>query len=195
MTTSKFRFWAFVFYPDFYSVDSLIKELKKLHIDFVCSPCHTPDEEIKKSHYHIVICWSGPTTSNHINENVLGSIDPEIFKNCTLAFPLYQVNGYLRYLTHLDDPGKQQFDGVKPFIYGSTASNQYEEAVAVGDYDRVLITKEICDFVNDNCISEFPDLLEYASNNFPKWAYVLYKSVPDAVKLSINSNRWRFKKC
>ena len=65
----KKRSWAFVLYPESAPTDWL-DLLTQKGVPFCVSPLHdkdvNPTGEIKKSHYHIILNYSGPTTFNSV---------------------------------------------------------------------------------------------------------------------------------
>lgn len=195
--TEKFRYWACILYPDEVNFPKdYLDILDSFHCDLILSPLHSPDqnprsdekgfEAHKKRHYHLVICWNGPTTQRMI-ESLLEKLGPCVTK----PFPVYQVNGYIRYLIHADNPEKEQFENGKEELtcFGRSAE-QVEEAFEIGDYDKVKLTKDINNFIFDKYVVEFADLLYYAYNNEPKWAYLLDKQVPKSTQELIRSLRY-----
>ena len=63
----KKRNWAFVLYPESAPKDWK-EQLSKTGLEGAISPLHdkdvNPTGEPKKAHYHIIICYPGPTTFN-----------------------------------------------------------------------------------------------------------------------------------
>lgn len=105
MSNQKSRYWAFVVYPE--SAPGDWREiLQRTGLQFAVSPLHDkdldPTDEEKKSHWHVIAVWDGPTTyatAQRIRQNVNGA----------LAIPLNSVKGYYRYFTHKDNPEKHQY--------------------------------------------------------------------------------------
>ena len=103
----KKRNWAFILYPE--SAPKNWKEiLTQTGLQCAISPLHNLDinsetGELKKEHYHIILCFSGPTSYNVVKD-ITDSL------NCPVPQPLQQVKGYYRYLTHLDNPEKYQYN-------------------------------------------------------------------------------------
>ena len=102
----KKRNWAFVLYPE--SAPENWKEIIQISgLVAAISPLHNKDTdptgEPKKPHYHIILCYAGPTSYRVVNQFVngkLGQPRPE---------PIEQVRGYYRYFTHKDNPEKAQY--------------------------------------------------------------------------------------
>lgn len=104
-TNVKKRNWAFVLYPES-APENWREVLAETGLQCAVSPLHEfdvdPTGELKKAHYHVILCYSGPTSFNVVNQlcNSLNQPIPQ---------PLEQVKGYYRYLTHKDNPEKYQY--------------------------------------------------------------------------------------
>lgn len=102
----KKRNWAFVLYPESAPADWM-EQLEATGIQCAISPLHEfdtdPTGELKKAHYHIILCYPGPTTYNNVN-SLCDSL------NQPIPQALEAVRGYYRYLTHKDNPDKYQYD-------------------------------------------------------------------------------------
>lgn len=96
----KKRYWAFVLYPE--SAPENWKEiLQQTGLSCCVSPLHdkdiNPTGEPKKAHYHIILCYSGPTTDTHgltaIITAPLSLISSITSKSCSpLVVPLPYVD-------------------------------------------------------------------------------------------------------
>ena len=103
----KKRNWACILYPES-APENWRQILSKTGLQCAISPLHNLDVneetgEIKKEHYHIILCFNGPTSYNVVKDitDSLNSPAPQ---------PLQQVKGYYRYLTHMDNPEKYQYN-------------------------------------------------------------------------------------
>lgn len=102
----KKRNWAFVLYPESAPADWR-ERLQATGLQCAISPLHdidvNPTGEPKKAHYHIIVCYSGPTSFSVVKAltDSLNQPHPQ---------PLEQIRGYYRYLTHKDNPEKAQYD-------------------------------------------------------------------------------------
>lgn len=102
----KKRYWAFVLYLE--SAPSNWRDLlTQTGLPCCISPYHdhdvNPDGAPKKPHYHIILCYSGPTALTAIKPLVVDTLHQP------LPIPLESVKGYYRYLTHKDNPEKYQY--------------------------------------------------------------------------------------
>lgn len=83
------------------------------HLPVACSPLHQPDEECRKAHYHVIIDMDTATSEDYMKSWAQVNIG----SNGTVLFPVGSPKSYYRYLTHKDNPEKEQFD-VSPALYG-----------------------------------------------------------------------------
>ena len=103
----KKRNWAFILYPES-APENWRQILSETGLQCAVSPLHNLDVneetgEIKKEHYHIILCFNGPTSYNVV-KNITDSL------NSPTPQPLQQIKGYYRYLTHMDNPEKYQYN-------------------------------------------------------------------------------------
>lgn len=101
----KKRNWAFILYPE--SAPADWKDvLQMTGLSIAISPLHDKDldpiGEKKKEHYHVILCYSGPTSYNVV-ANITSSL------NGSIPIALEQIKGMYRYLTHRDNPEKYQY--------------------------------------------------------------------------------------
>ena len=123
MKNVKKRNWAFVLYEE-RAPNNWKDILQQTGLGIAISPIHNkdinPNGEIKKAHYHIILCYDGPTTFNNVRAltESLGQPIPQ---------PLEQVRGYYRYLTHKDNPEKYQYNESDIITYNGFNINDYVE--------------------------------------------------------------------
>ena len=102
----KKRNWAFVLYPES-APENWREVLEETGLQCAISPLHEfdvdPTGEVKKAHYHVILCYSGPTSFNVVNQLTHSLNQP-------IPQALEAVRGYYRYLTHKDNPDKFQYD-------------------------------------------------------------------------------------
>ena len=158
MKNVKKRNWAFVLYPE--SAPTNWKELlQQTGLGIAISPIHdkdiNPTGEVKKAHYHIILTYDGPTTYNNVRTltESLGQPIPQ---------PLEQVRGYYRYLTHKDNPEKVQYNETDILTYNGFNINDYVELTSS---EVMAIKKQLQNFIRDNCITEFSDLMNLLLDN------------------------------
>ena len=148
----KKRNWAFVLYPESAPADWKDR-LKQAGMKCAISPLHdkdeNPDKTPKKAHYHVIVCYEGPTTYNNVKRLTESLNQP-------IPQPLEQVRGYYRYLTHEDNPEKAQY---------SKTDIQTINGFAIQDFVELTrsevgkITREIIQLIRDNNITEYSVLM------------------------------------
>lgn len=154
----KSRIWASVGYPE--SLPSnWIDILTATGLQIAISPLHdkdkNPDGEDKKPHYHIIFCYDGPTTYEHVKELCDGL-------NMTIPIKLESLRGMYRYHLHLDNPEKYQYDDRFRILLNGFDGNSVNELTKT-EVDK--IKKEILTFIVDNNIVEYADLITSLLDN------------------------------
>lgn len=166
----KSRYWSFIVYPE--SVKENWKDiLTETGIQCAISPLHdkdiNPTGEEKKAHYHIVLQFDGPTTYKNVKENICDKI------GATIPQKVISLRGYYRYLCHLDNPEKYQYNP--------------KEIIEIGGFNLDLTTSEvnmikgeIIQDIKRLGIVEYRDIVDY------------YLSIGDYDKFDIISNKTYF---
>lgn len=108
--------------------------------------------EEKKPHYHILLCFDGPTTYNTAKDYAerVGAANGVIQ-------PVGSVRGMVRYFCHLDNPDKYQYpediiqcrNGFDPKDYFSLTATQTK-----------AIKRKVTNFIRDNEITEYAELID-----------------------------------
>lgn len=166
----KKRNWAFVIYPE--SVpDNWIQILEQTGAPIAISPLHdrdlNADNDEKKAHYHVIICYGGPTSFS-----VVKKITSKL--NAPIPIPLEQVRGYYRYFTHRDNPEKYQYDEVDiKHLNGF----QITDFVELTRSEVSKIKREIRKLIYTQGICEYSDLMEYLDN----------EGIPERIEIAENN--------
>lgn len=155
---NKKRYWAFVLYPES-APDNWRELLQQTGLACAVSPLHDkdldPTNQPKKSHYHIILCYSGPTTFNSVKKITDNLNQP-------IPIPLEQVRGYFRYLTHKDNPDKFQYNEKEITTINDFDIDNYND-LSVSQIKHIMIDiQRIC---RDNLIMEYSDLLDFLLDN------------------------------
>lgn len=148
----KKRNWAFVLYTESAPEDwQDILTLKGLA--YAVSPYHdkdiNPTGEVKKPHYHIILCFGSPTTFKNVK-----SITDEL--NQPIPIPLESVRGYYRYFTHKDNPEKYQYNEEEITIH-----NGFDVSDVLNSFEVFTLLKEIQFIILENDIEEYSDLMDF----------------------------------
>ena len=150
----KKRNWAFVLYPES-APKNWVDLLRQSGVQCAISPLHDKDVDPtgtpKKAHYHIILVYGNPTTYNNVKAFTNGKLGQ------TIPQPLEQVRGYYRYLTHEDNPEKAQYGkGEIQTLNGFDIADFCELTKS----EVTKITREIVEFIRENGICEYADLIE-----------------------------------
>lgn len=155
----KKRYWAFVLYPES-APDNWKDLLQQTGLSIAVSPLHDKDIDPtglpKKPHYHIILCYDGPTTYNNVKTNITDPL------NQPIPIPLEQVRGYFRYLTHKDNPDKFQYNEKDITIINDFDIDNYNDLTR-SQINSILI--DIQKLIRDNEIIEYCDLLNLLLDN------------------------------
>lgn len=150
--------YALVVYPDDLpdrAKNTWMRSLSSLGYKMAVSPLHdkdtNPDGEIKKAHWHVLLqgdkVWINFKT---LKELVLTEFDG---RGVAVPQSVSNVVGFMRYLVHLDNPEKFQYDKNDIQLFnGATV----ESAFALSKDDELAIRCDIIRYVQEN-----DDVLEY----------------------------------
>lgn len=154
----KKRNWAFVLYPES-APDDWIEQLRQTGLQCAISPLHDkdidPTGEPKKAHYHIILCYSGPTSFNVVRQLTERLNQP-------IPQALEQVRGYYRYLTHKDNPEKYQYsdDDIKT-LNGFNIS----DFVELSKSEVLEIKRKLQNLIREINILEYSDFMDFLLDN------------------------------
>ncbi|NLD20358.1 MAG: replication protein [Clostridiales bacterium] len=161
------RNWTFILYPDS-APENWQYIISSFHIAWASSPLHDSDlngdGSEKKPHWHVLLAYDGVKTY----EQVLAITQ---MCNGTIPNKVHSTKALIRYFAHLDNPDKHQyttsdiqcFNGFDISIYLKPTSSE-----------RYIIIREILQFIDDNYIIEYQDLINYAmKEHFDDWFPVL----------------------
>lgn len=149
----KKRNWSFIAYPESLPSDWL-DILCSTGLPFAISPLHDKDLDkdgnVKKAHYHVILCYDGPTTYNNVCKLVIDTLNqprPQIVES---------VKGYVRYFTHIDEVDKVTYneEDVKFF-------NGFDDLDITFNGETFSYLKQIQIIIRDNGFVEYSDLMNY----------------------------------
>lgn len=156
--------YTIVVYPDDMP-ENWLDVMREDMFDMVISPYHdkdkNPDGEPKKPHYHILVsagkAW--------ITMNKLAEWGRKL-KGIALPQKCSNPKGLVRYFLHIDDPSKYQYSKSDIQVIGQYDIEPFFKATIT---EEKAIRKEIMEFVRDNEIIEFADLVEYCLEHNEEW--------------------------
>lgn len=166
----KERYWTFIMYED--SRPRNWKEiLEEEMIEIAVSPRHDRDMkeetgELKKAHYHVLLCFNGPTTYNRALE-IANKVGANIVKR------VLSVKGMYDYFTHKWNEEKAKYNeediicinGFNIEDYG-LSNNEIEqlkqEIIRIIRQEKIIEMKTLVDLLID---SKMNKLCEIVSKN------------------------------
>lgn len=151
----KKREWTFVLYPE--SAPSDWRDIiRQRGLVAAASPLHDRDINAdgtpKKPHHHIIVVYDGPTTFSNVSALSVGEL------NGTIPKVLDSPRGMYTYFTHEDNPEKAQYE--KKDIEHFNNFN-ITDLCMLKQSEIFEIKKRVIDFIDDNDIIEYADLVRY----------------------------------
>lgn len=178
----RYRNFATVVYPESAPIN-WIEILEEMIIPVLISPLHdkdyNSDGSLKKAHYHVMICFDGVKSVEQVRvlfEKING-VGCEIVNS---------LRSYARYLVHMDNPDKAQYNHQNVIAFGGI---DYQRIV-MQPTDKYLIISEILDYCVDNSIYSYASLLMYAKNNKKEWFETLCGTASIVIIQFLKSIHW-----
>lgn len=176
------RNYATVVYPES-APDNWQDILNSFMVPVFISPLHdkdiNPNGTPKKPHYHVMLMYEGPKTRQQAHElfQQIGGVGTEIVNS---------LRGYARYLCHLDNPEKAQYDREQvKCLCGADYSN------AIGlPTDKYKALSEMMCFCDEYNIDSFYKLSNYAAQNRMDWFRVLADTGSVFMREWLRSKTW-----
>ena len=180
--SSRTRNWMMIVYPES-APENWREVIDDLHIEWCCSPLHdkdvTPTGEPKKAHYHVILAFGSVQTFEQVRE-ISESIHQPIPER------IKTLRGAVRYLAHMDNPDKAAYSKDEIVTYGGM---DISDCLRSSEQDRRNVVRNMCQWVTDNGITEFWQLMQYAMDNEPDWWEALISNSAYIMDLYIKS--WR----
>lgn len=177
------RNWCAVVYPD--SAPSDWKQLlDNLNIKWACSPLHDKDidddEQIKKAHWHIILCYGGNKSFDQVKEDLA-----EL--KCPIPQICRDVRSSVRYFIHKDHPHKFQYSQADIEAFGGF---DIGDAFSLSKSEKTQYLIDISLFIREWDFKEYWDLLYYAIDNNTEWVSIIQDNSMYFERL-LKSNRHR----
>lgn len=176
------RNYACVVYPE--SAPENWKEIaSNAKIPMFISPLHdkdiNPTGEHKKPHYHVMAMYEGVKTKEQVETffKSFGGVGCEVVNS---------VRGYARYLKHMDNPEKYQYEGDVECFGGA----DYMQAIGTAA-DKAKAIREMMTWIEENDCVCFADLALYASINRSDWFDAMINNCSYFIKEYIKSRTWK----
>lgn len=178
------RNYATVIYPDSeHTPENWIDILSEQKVPVMISPLHNldtnPTGEVKKEHYHVLLCFEGVKTKEQAKAifDLVGGVGCEAVQS---------LRGYARYLCHLDNPDKHQYslDQVR-CLCGADFAGAINLVT-----DKYKAIGEMIDYCVENHIYSYANLLVYCRQERFDWFRVLCDNGTVVMKEFLKSLDW-----
>lgn len=158
--------------------------ISDFHVPVLISPlhgnCKNPDGKIKKPHWHVLFMFD---TVKDWEKQVkpifesFGGVGREKVNSC---------RGYARYLCHLDNAEKTQYNPNDIVFYGGA---DYHEVIGLPS-DKYVIIDEMMDFCDKYNVVSLYLLMNYARKHREDWKRVLINSGAYIMREWLTSRKW-----
>lgn len=176
------RNFATVVYPDS-AAENWQEILSQQFVPAFISPLHdkdtNPTGEPKKPHWHVVIMFDSVKTKEQADEvfKRIGGVGCEVVQS---------IRGYSRYLCHLDNPEKAQYNQED---VRSMCGADYNSTIGLVT-DKYKAISEMIDFCEENAIVSYSELLKYCRMERFDWFRVLCDNGTVVMKEFLKSKSW-----
>lgn len=178
----RYRNFATVVYPESAPEDwqSILAEQ---FIPAFISPLHdkdiNPGGEPKKPHYHVVLMFEGKKSEDQVRAvfDQIAGVGCEIVNS---------IRGYARYLCHMDNPEKEQYD---PQQVRALCGADYNGVIGLA-IDKYKAIGEMIDYCEEKNICSYCALVVYARRERFDWFRVLCDSGTIVMKEYLKSRSW-----
>ena len=180
------RNWSFIVYPES-APNNWRDMLDDGHLQWIESPLHDKDTdgdgEIKKPHWHILVLYDGVKSYEQVKE-LTDKINAPIPQKAASA------RGLVRYMVHMDNPEKFQYNKSLIIGHGGADVTEYLKPTSSSRYQLI---GEMMDFVRDSEITEISELHDYARvKRFDDWFPLLCDNSGYIMEQYIKSRRHAF---
>ena len=183
------RNFATVVYPDSINTPEEWQDiLASNHVPAFISPLHDKDinpgsQEPKKPHFHVLIMFEGVKAKDQAQALIdqIGGVGCEIIES---------VRGYSRYLCHLDNPEKAQYQ-----IEEVRALSGADYMACIGSaLDKYKAIGEMIDYCEENDVVSYSELLLYCRQERFDWFRILCDCGTVVIKEYLKSREWTLHK-
>lgn len=148
------RTWTFIVYPE--SAPKNWRDvLDNQHVAWVESPLHdqdiNPDGTKKKPHWHIIFFFDNKKSYEQVK-----AITDMVSAPIPQKVP--SPKGLVRYLIHLDNPEKHQYNRNDIKCHGGADIEAYFELSMTA---RTVVLRDLMEFISDSQLDNYDDLIMY----------------------------------
>lgn len=135
----RFRHFMILLYPEWENYKDILQDIKGNFRNYAYIK-HMPEEEEKKEHTHLILSLDNPRTEDSLSKRL--EIDKRFIRH------IKSLRGSCRYLVHMDNDEKYQYDLTQVVVSKSFKSTYFKA------FDDLLSDDEILDniytFIDDN---------------------------------------------
>lgn len=134
----------------------------------------------KKPHWHVMVLFDSLKSKRQARElfDSIGGVGVENIQSS---------RGYARYLCHLDNPEKVQYNPDDVECFGGV--NYKEFILSTQQYEENMFC-EIIDFCEENDVVSFYKLMMFARYERPEWFTYMHSKKTYAIKEFLKSKQW-----
>jgi len=176
------RNWALVVYPES-APDNWRDIINESHVQWVESPLHDKDtngdgELDKKAHWHILLSFESVKHFDQVKE-ISDKLNAPIPQKC--ASP----QGLIRYMIHLDNPEKFQYERKDIIAHGGMDIGKYFLPTTSMRY---MLIAEMIHHINEYQVTSYSDFMTYSIvNRYEDWFPLLCDSCTYVIMTHIKS--------
>ena len=194
------KVWTGIFYPDSAPPEAEWKEaMSQMHMKIWVSPPHDKDKwtesdeqknpkhkagSVKKNHRHFLAEYEVQVDRQQFLDDFAFLNGGENVKY------VRSLRSMVRYLCHLDDPEKAQYDKADVLTFGGADLDLVEQ---LGTHERHEALKAMRVFIRDNNIVDFCDFVDYCDECESAWAYLLDDNSSYVIEKYIKSRRYKLR--
>lgn len=174
--------WSFFVWPDS-APEKWRSTLDDLHVQWAESPLHDKDVNEdgtpKKPHWHILVIFDSVKSYDQVKE-ITDSL------KTTIPQPASSARGLIRYMTHMDNPEKAQYDAKDIVAHGGLDVDALLKPTSAFRYQMIC---EMCDFITDNECTNYLDFFNHArKNHLHDWIPLLCDNSSYIISKFIDAN-------
>lgn len=192
------KVWTGIFYPESAPPENEWREeMSQQHVKIWVSPEHDADKwtesdekknpvhkagMLKKSHRHYIVEYE-------VQVDLQTFLDDFTFLNGGHNVKYVRsLRSMVRYLCHLDDPDKAQYDKADVLTFGGADFDIVEQ---LGSHERHEVLKAMRVFIRDNGIVDYCDFVDYCDECESAWAALLDDNSSYTIEKYIKSRRYK----
>lgn len=164
-------FWFVIYLEDVPEFLDLVRILKETHLAFLISPLHSQDAKHLKPHWHVIFDYGNTVRFCTAKKLLIEELELPIGAN--YIEPVKRFRIACRYLCHLDDLDKEQFEDPKEqitIINGCPLDLRQD----LSEEQKIIIRRQIFEFIDEWNILEYSELLDvllYTDDDMHDYAF------------------------